>query len=401
MKKNIMMLLLAGCLTFSLAACNNTTKETETKEETTDDSADSDESAGTDEESSDNTGSTDDSEEVEKDNTPITDETVADAGIDAFLTLGEYKGIDLTKTLYTVTDEDVDELVQSALAAAPAELTDAEATVAEGDIANIDYEGTIDGTAFDGGTGEGTDLTIGSGMFVDGFEDQLIGWKAGDSGDVNVTFSEDYQNAEYAGKDAVFHVTVNKISRILDAPTDEWLAANTEAASIDEYRASLKQQQEETNTATTEQTLEDDAWNTVFATAKFIQYPQDLLDTCVAQQKTSYESYAQMYGMEYDAFIEATGITEDDLTEAAKNSVQNTLVLDYICDKEGITEESEVYQTTLTELLTQSGLASKEEAVEQGISEWNIDFVVKYQIAINLIMDNANVTEVQAEATTE
>ena len=386
MKKIIVMAMLVGCLAFSACGKDDTKSTTQDATATPTEAADGETDATTDAEDT-----------VEKDTTPITDETIADKGIDAFMTMGEYKGIELTKTVYTVTDEDIDNQIATNLSSTPMELTDPNATIAEGDTVNMSFVGKVDGTEFDGGTVDDTDVTFGSSGLVEGFEDQLIGWKTGQQGDINITFPDDYSNEDLQGKDAVYSVTINKISRPATEPTTEWLAANADSATLEDYRASVKTELETNNTSTTLTTLQDDAWNAVFTTAKFTQYPQEVLDECVTQQKASYESYAQMYGMEYDAFMEASGITEDDITEAAKNSVQNVLAVEYICEKESITEDSETYQNQLNTLLQQSGMSTKQDALDQGVSEWNIDFVVKYNCAINTIIDNAKVTEVKGE----
>ena len=382
MKKKLFMLLLAGCMV--LGACGK-------KEETSSDAASTEQKAeetGTEEE-----GPGSESEE-EEDTTPISDKTIEEEGIDYFMALGEYKGIKLTKLLYEVTENDIDNQIQTELSITPLELTDPEATVALGDVVNIKFEGKVDGEVFDGGSADSYDLTIGSGSFIDDFEDQLIGWKTGETGEVNVTFPEDYQNnTELQGKDAVFTVTINKIGRILDEPTEEWLTANTAYKTVDEYRAGVQSQIEENNAATSENMLWDDAWTAVADTARFNEYPQDLMDECMGQQRASYESYAAMYGMEYDDFMEAMGITEDDLTAAAKNMVRNALIMEYICIKEAMTEDSETYQEQLKELLSESSYESKEDALADGIPEWNIDFVTKYNCVMNFIIDHAELTE--------
>lgn len=378
MKKRILTIMLLGCLAFT--ACG---KETEAEDVQA--------------EAEDTTDTTEETVEADKDETPITEDTVAEKGIDAFMTLGEYKGIELEKTVYTVSDSDVENQITVELRSYPVEMDDPEATVAMYDTINLDYSGSVDGVVFEGGTAEDQELKIGSGQFIDGFEDQMIGMKIGESGEISVTFPDDYWNEEMAGKDAVFAVTVNDIlTRPLDAPTDEWVQANTDYTTVEEYRAGVKAELEEQNEQTERNEMMDDAWAAVFTTASFIQYPQDVIDACYEQQKLSYENYALSYGMTYDEFMEATGITDDDLLEAAKNSAQNVLALDYICIKEDMEEDSEAYQNQLAVVLEANGFESKDAAVELGVSEWTLDFVVKYNCVMNFIIDNAVITEVAA-----
>lgn len=380
MKKRILALILLGCLAFS--GCGKETKDVQAD---TEDSVDETEATG-------------DETEDETDNTPISDDTIADKGIDAFMTLGEYEGIALTRTIYTVTDEDVEEQIASDLETYPMEMDDPDATVAMNDLINLDYSGSVDGEVFDGGTAQDQELKIGSGQFIDGFEDQMIGMKVGESGEINVTFPEDYSSTDLAGKDAVFAVTVNSIvSRPLDAPTDEWVQENFEQETVDEYRADVKARLEEENETTTNNNIADDAWDAVFATASFIQYPKDMLDECYEQQKLSYENYATAYGMSYDEFMEAVGITDDDLMDAAKNSLQNMLTLEYICIKEDMGEDSDAYQERLQDVLAANGFESRDAAIEMGVSEWQLDFVVKYNCVMDYIVEHAVITEVEAE----
>ena len=117
------------------------------------------------------------------------------------------------------------------------------------------------------------------------------------------------------------------------------------------------------------------------------------MEDCQADQKESYEYYAEMNGMEYDEFMESMGISEDDLLQEAKSNVQIVMIVEYIADKEEIDADSDVYQDKLSELLTESGYADEEAALEDGISEWNMDFVTKYNCVMDLIIDNAEITE--------
>lgn len=371
MKKRILMLMLVGCMAF--AACGE--KEETTSEDTTSEESTEEETPG--------------SEEEEEDTTPISEKTVEDEGIDYFMSLGDYKGLELTKNVYDVTDADVDSFVANALGSYPVEGTAVEVE----DTVNITYEGKIDGETFDGGSADSYDLTIGSGTFIDDFEDQLVGMAVGETREVEVTFPDDYTTEDLQGKDAVFTVTVNSISHYLDEPTDEWVAANTEYTTVDDYRAWVLSYLEDYYVDLAQDELWEDAWNQVYETATFKEYAKDIMEDCQADQKDSYEYYAEMYGMEYDEFMESMGITEDDLLQEAKGNVQIVMIVEYIAEKEEIGEDSDAYQTQLDELLTESGYENKEAAIEDGISEWNMDFVTKYNCVMKLIVDNATVTE--------
>lgn len=383
MKKHILMLMLAGTMAFT--ACGNTdTEETNTDqvEESTDDTED--------------TATEEDTETVDRtettDGVPIVEATVEDAGIDAFITAGEYMGVEVAETDITVSDEDIDTEISTALSNYPMVYTDAEKTVEINDTVNLDYSGSVDGVVFDGGTAEGYDLVIGSGSFIDDFEDQLVGMHVGEEGEVEVTFPEDYTEEDLAGKDAVFAVKINSISRALKAVNDEWLAANADGKTEEEYRQSVKETLTKSNTSNA-------AMNNFCATVEFLQFPKDRVDYCVEMMKSYYESYASMYGMTYEDFLTAMGATEDAVYQEAENVVRNWLVLDYVCAKENVTEDSEIYQQYLTDYLAGYGFTTVDEVVSSGYgTEWDIDYATKNNYVVTFITDNVKIVPGTEEA---
>ncbi len=391
MKKQILMLMLIGAMAFT--ACGNKAA----KENNTDQM---EESAGeADEENADDMeNEIADSAVNMEDDVPITEDTIEEAGIDAFMTVGDYKGIELTKTVYgEATDEDVDIEIEYMLSNYPLSVNDENAVVAMGDVVNLDYSGSMDGVVFDGGTAEGYDLTIGSGSFIDDFEDQLVGMKVGEEGEVEVTFPDPYQNnPDYAGKDAVFAVKINEIKRTQTEATQEWLDQYAGGQTLEEYRASLKESITAANQSNAESAMQNEAWTAVCSTVEFLQFPQDELEACFDVIDSYYATYATMYGVSYDEFISAMGITEEALIEEAKNTLRNWMVIEYICIKEGITSESDAYIAAEKEAFETNGFASREDAIASGISEWTIDYTAKYTVVIDLIIENANITEVEA-----
>lgn len=361
MKKHLFMLLLAGAMVFT--ACGEKAEDNkDAVEETADEAVD----------------------ETEEDSIPVVEETIEDLGIEAFMTTGEYKGVEVAEEDVTISDADVDTQISTNLSSNPLVYTDENTKVEMGDTVNLNYSGSIDGVKFDGGTAEGYDLVIGSGSFIDDFEEQLVGMHVGEEGEVEVTFPEEYQSADLAGKDAVFACKINKISRASAVVTDEWLETYAEGKTEDEYRQSIKESMEKNALMST-------SWANFCATAQFFKFPQDRVDYFLGQLKASYEMYASMYGMEYDAFVEAMGMTEADVLAEAKNGVRNWMVLDYVCEKEGVTKDSDVYQEYLQKAVDASGAASIDEILAQGVSEWDIDYTVKYNYVVELIADNAKV----------
>lgn len=393
MKKRIVILSAVLCL--ALAGCGGSSDETEATSETTTE-ATTDAASSSDETSSEESTDSTTQESETEDPTPVVDKTVADEGIDSFITLGEYKGLDLTKNVVTVSDDDIQSQIDSDLKTNAAEIEDG--TVEDGDIVNIDYEGKIDGTAFDGGSSEGYDLTIGSGSFIDDFEEQLIGCKTGETTEVTVTFPEDYGNEELNGKDAVFTVTINAIKRPDKEITDEWVKNNSDFNTVEEYKENIRTEMEATNEESALSTMQNEAFSMVYSSSTPIQYPQDMVDEYTDLTKQSYETYASYYGMEYDEFASSMGITDVTIANAAKSSVKTALIVDAICEKEGINTDSDLYKTQLTKALEDNGYSDYDAAIEAGVAESDIDRTVKYYCALDVIISNANITE-ETEAT--
>ena len=242
MKKKIMMLVL--CLSVGAFAVGCSNNDTESNSGSTASTA--------------GTSSASSEEEI-----PIVDE---DLPVSECVTLGDYKGITLDKEIQQVTDEDVENSISSALMAT---VDDPEATVQEGDTVDIAFVGKVDGEEFEGGSSDSYNLTIGSNTFIDGFEDGVIGMKQDETKDLNLTFPEDYTE-ELAGKDVVFTVTVNAISRPQEL-TEAWVQENTDYTTIDEYRQAQREQLEASNEFSAENTLESTALQAVLNNAEIKQ----------------------------------------------------------------------------------------------------------------------------------
>lgn len=338
--------LLAGAVTASLAftGCGAAVK--------TDSTASS--SSGSTDATASGTGSTDSNADLAA---SIADEKVEGSNISDFVKLGEYKGLTLEKTVSSSsasgTSEDTSAILTE-LSSYTMVFPD-DTAIADGMIANIDYVGTIDGTAFDGGTASGYDLTIGSGKFITGFEDQLVGHKKGETVEVKVTFPTTYSKTDLAGKDAVFTVKINKIK--------------------------------------------SDPWTYVNGKCTVLKYPKDIVDLWQAQVAATYSYYASTYSMDASTYKQAAGITRTD-EEQAKINTKSYLVSRAIMNAEGITEDSEDYKTMMNGVLTASGYTSESAATAQGITEEMINITTSYYMAYDLIVKNASVTEVAAADST-
>ena len=353
------------------------------------------------------TAKTDDAEETESDNTedtsedtPTTAELMAGIDVEKCVTLGDYKGVTVEKTIQSVTDEDVQNEIDNALANYPVEVDRA---AKEGDTVNIDYVGKIDGEEFDGGSDQGADLKLGSGKFNDGFEDGLIGARKGETRTLNLTFPEDYTQ-DLAGKAVEFTVTVNAVKEPLSEPTDQWVADNIEGYdNIADYKAGIRSEQEESNEQTAENQVRYAAWTQVIDNCTINEYPETLVEVGKKLYEQQVETYAKYAGMELDAYIESSGLTQEEyqsnMEEYGKNVAAQALVCQAICDKEGFAIGDDDYQKALQDMLTEYGCT--EDELIQTYGQDNVEQSIMLNRVSNLILENANVTEVQADSSAD
>ena len=386
MKKRAIMISMLLVMALSVTGCSQktATKDKDTKTE--------------------ETAKTDDAEETESDNTedtsedtPTTAELMAGIDVEKCVTLGDYKGVTVEKTIQSVTDEDVQNEIDNALANYPVEVDQA---AKEGDTVNIDYVGKIDGEEFDGGSDQGADLKLGSGKVIDGFEDGLIGARKGETRTLNLTFPEDYTQ-DLAGKAVEFTVTVNAVKEPLSEPTDQWVADNIEGYdNIADYKAGIRSEQEESNEQTAENQVRYAAWTQVIDNCTINEYPETLVEVGKKLYEQQVETYAKYAGMELDAYIESSGLTQEEyqsnMEEYGKNVAAQALVCQAICDKEGFAIGDDDYQKALQDMLTEYGCT--EDELIQTYGQDNVEQSIMLNRVSNLILENANVTEVQADS---
>ena len=389
MKKRAIMISMLLVMALSVTGCSQktATKDKDTKTE--------------------ETAKTDDAEETESDNTedtsedtPPTAELMAGIDVEKCVTLGDYKGVTVEKTIQSVTDEDVQNEIDNALANYPVEVDQA---AKEGDTVNIDYVGKIDGEEFDGGSDQGADLKLGSGKFIDGFEDGLIGARKGETRTLNLTFPEDYTQ-DLAGKAVEFTVTVNAVKEPLSEPTDQWVADNIEGYdNIADYKAGIRSEQEESNEQTAENQVRYAAWTQVIDNCTINEYPETLVEVGKKLYEQQVETYAKYAGMELDAYIESSGLTQEEyqsnMEEYGKNVAAQALVCQAICDKEGFAIGDDDYQKALQDMLTEYGCT--EDELIQTYGQDNVEQSIMLNRGSNLILEYANVTEVQADSSAD
>jgi trigger factor len=269
--------------------------------------------------------------------------------------LGDYKGLTVEEKDFTVTDEMVEaELKQMQDRSAELVVLEEGATVEKGDFAIIDFKGFVDGEAFEGGEAENYQLEIGSGTFIPGFEDQIIGMKKGEEKDVNVTFPEEYHAAELAGKPAVFKVKVNEIKRKnLPALDDEFAKDVSEFDTLDELKADIKNKLEEKAKIDAENYKKESLIEKATENAE-IDVPEVMVEHEVNHMVNDFAQRLQYQGMNLDLYYQFTGLDEEKLREQfqadAEKRVRTTLVLEAIGQAENVEVTEEDVNSELEEM---------------------------------------------------
>lgn len=387
MKKRVVMTALLLAVSIAAAGCKQKSEETNGTDTQTENS-----------QTEQNTDGKEENETDTEEEAPTTAELMADIDVTKCVTLGEYKGITVEKTIESVTDEDVENEIQTALENYPVEVSGRSAQ--EGDTVNIDYVGRMDGEEFEGGSDQGADLRLGSGQFIDGFEDGLIGASKGETRTLNLKFPDGY-TAELSGKDVEFTVTVNAIKAPLEEATDEWVAANIEGYyTLEEYKNHIRSEQEETNKQSAEEQVKYTAWTKVVDGCTINEYPETLVEMGRNMYVQQAEMYAQYSSMELSDFIEAAGLTQEEFEtnadEYGKSIAAQALVNQAICDAEGFAIGDEAYQAALQDMLTQYGCDTAEDLYSR-YGRDNVEQSIMLDRVTQLILENAVIEEVSAD----
>lgn len=297
----------------------------------------------------------------------------------SYVTLGQYKGVEIP-AVPDVTEEELE-----------AELAGRfRAVVEEGDTVNIDFTGMKDGVAFEGGTAQGQSLTIGSGSYIDGFEDGLIGVNVGDTVDLNLTFPETYEpDPSMAGQAVVFTVTVNSIKGIVGPEmTDEVIAANTSYATVEEYKESVR---EEFQLAKDNERLEA-IWAIVQANTQISGYPEELVKEYADSMKSYYEGMAAMYGIDMATLLAANNMTEEqfnqDCTQYGQDEAAKYMTLEMIAQTESIAISDEEFEQELAEVLEQSTM-EREALLEYYGGEEQVRESLLYNKVLEFLLEQA------------
>ena len=265
--------------------------------------------------------------------------------------LGKYKGVKVEKADITVTDEEVDAEINKERENNARNIEVTDRAVKDGDITTLDFEGFVDGVAFEGGKGENYPLTIGSGAFIPGFEEQLIGAEIGKEVEVNVTFPEDYQAEDLKGKAAVFKCTVKEIKeKQLPELDDEFASEVSEFETLAEYKADVKGKLEERKTKEAKDAKEAAVIEEIVKDSE-MEIPEAMLATQQRQMVDEFAQRIQMQGLSIDQYFQFTGSSYEQMIEQVKpqaeKRIQSRLVLEAVAKAENITATDEDYEDEL------------------------------------------------------
>ena len=286
----------------------------------------------------------------------------AEVAVKPEVTLGEYKGLAVDKISTRVTQKEVDAKIQEEAEKNARTIVVEDRAVQDGDEVVLDFEGFVDGVAFEGGKGENYPLTIGSGSFIPGFEEQLVGAEAEKEVEVNVTFPEEYHAEELKGKEAVFKCTVHEIkAKELPEIDDEFAAEVSEFDTLEEYKADVKAKIKEQKASEGKAKQEDQVVEQAIANAT-MEIPEAMIDTQARQIVDDFARRMQSQGLTMDQYMQFTGMTVDKLLEdakpQAKQRIETRLVLEAIAKAENI----EISDEKLDEEVAKMAEAYKMEA---------------------------------------
>ena len=327
----------------------------------------------------------------------------ADVATKPEVTLGDYKGVEVPKTEIAVTDEEVDAEVKKEQDKNSRTVVVEDRAAANGDITTIDFEGFVDGVAFDGGKGSDYALTLGSGTFIPGFEDQLVGANTGDHVEVKVTFPEEYQAKELAGKEAVFQCDVKKIeTKEVPELDDEFAKDVSEFDTLAEYKEDVKKNLTEKKEKEARTAKENAAVDKAIENAQ-MDIPDLMIQTQCRQMMDDFARRMQQQGLSMDQYFQFTGQSMDKMMEDMKpqalKRIQTRLVLEKIAE----TENTQPSEEEITEEIQKMADAYKMEAdkIREAIGEDGIEQLKKdlsVQKAVTLIADAAVKAEKAADA---
>ena len=306
--------------------------------------------------------------------------------------LGKYKGIELKKIEYTVSDKDVEHELGHMAEHNARLVTVEDRPVEKGDITIIDFAGSIDGVAFDGGTATNQELEIGSNKFIPGFEDQIIGMKANEEKDIKVTFPEDYFSKDLAGKEATFKVTLHEIKKKeLPKIDDDFAKDVSEFDTLADLKADIKSKMEKENEERAKYESEEAAIEAVCKDVE-VDIPSGMIETEIDNMVKDIENKLSYQGLTLDQYLKLTNKTMENLRkefdEQANKAVKSRLVLEAIIKAEDIKPYDKEVEEKVKEMAKNYGRPEDELLKNEGFKNYIVDNM-KYEKAIAFILDNA------------
>lgn len=315
--------------------------------------------------------------------------------------LPKYKGVEVAKPNYNATDEEVEKAINDVLKAHSTTEVKNNQVIENNDFAKFDFVGSVDGVEFQGGSAKDYELQIGSGQFIPGFEDQMIGMKAGETKDLNVTFPDNYGQKDLAGKAAVFKVTVHEVkSQVLPVLNDEFVASlNVEQKTVADFKASKKAEIENAK-KTSEKDKEVDAIINTILDSTDVEVPKSLVDERYNQMRSQYENQAKMYNIPFETFLSFMGATleqfEDITKREALKSAKFNVVMSKIVEVEHIEPTKEEIEARAEQDLATSKL-TKDQLMQQNVGRYYNELV--NQKLIDMLVSNAVEVEGEVKAT--
>ena len=299
------------------------------------------------------------------------------------VTLGDYKGIEVPKTRVTVKKDEIEEELKKVQEQNAREITIEDRAVKDGDILTIDYSGSVDGVKFEGGTAEDQTLVIGSGAFIPGFEEQLVGKNLNETADINVTFPEEYHAPDLAGKDAVFTVTVKAIKeKELPELDDEFAAEVSEFETLEDYKADIKEK------------IRDNKIVDAAVEAATMDIPEAMIEEQVQQMTDEFAQRLSYQGLSMEQYLMFSGMDAqkfaDDLKPQAVKRIETRLVLEAIAKAEDITASEEDFKAELEKMAGMYQMETEQlEKIIQGAQKDQMMDDIAVQKAVDFLVGEA------------
>ena len=317
----------------------------------------------------------------------------AEVALKPEIKLGKYKGVTVTKEDTTVSDEDIEKEIKDELEKNARNIDVTDRAAENGDTVVLDYEGSVDGVPFEGGKADGYSLELGSGSFIPGFEEQLVGKNIDEDVEVNVTFPEEYHAEELAGKPAVFKCKIHKITaKEMPELDDEYVADISEFDTVDAYKEDIKKRLTERKENQVKRAQEDEALAKIIADSD-IELPDAMVNTQVDQMINDYARQLSASGLSFDQYLKFTGMTLEQLKSQmrpdAEDRIKGSLVLEEIAKAEKLEATDEDLEEKIKDTAAQYGMDPEE--LKKNLSDKEKDNMKKdlaLELAVKFITDN-------------